>query len=262
MSIIYKYRGWNETHKSLLTKNILWFPSAKSLRKIDPSEMTNYVDFTKVEESKRLPYFFKVAERKDPNRSVLEIINEANDLFFREKSNNWNIYNNMGKVYGESIGNKMGICSLSETNDLDHQWKNYSNNFFGFCVGFDLDILRNYIGGHGGIIRYVQELDHPAPTFDLMIDAFTVHCTKLVKYENEKEHRYLKGNERLKEDEEYKDQGYKIPIETYREIIIGNKLLEDKNVSEELTEIIQKRYSHCKILKSFYERGKISISAI
>lgn len=262
MSIIYKYRGWNDTHKSLLAKNILWFPSAEQLRKDDPTELTNYCDFSKVNENERLPYFFKVAERNNPHRSQLEIIKEANELFFEEKNNEWKTYNEMGKVYGESIGNKMGICSFSEKNDLIHQWKNYSSDFNGFCVGFDLNDLRNVIGGHGGLIRYVPKLDHPAPTFDLMMDVFVVHCTKLDKYANEGEHRYIKGDAALDIDQEYTSSGFEIPAEIYREIIIGHDLLRDKNSENEILEIIKNRFSHCKVSKTVLVGDKIDIHEI
>lgn len=31
-----------------------------------------------------------------------------------------------------------GICSLSESKDIDYMWENYANNYSGYCIEYDL----------------------------------------------------------------------------------------------------------------------------
>ena len=258
MKLIYKYREWKVPQKTILTNNCLWFPSVKTLRKIDPDELTNYVDFTKVPEEERIQYFVGVSERLNEGKSRAEIHQEAINMFVKEKASNWKTYNSMGEVYGKTFATKVGICSFSSNYDIAQQWENYAGNFFGICIGFDLEKLQKHFGrGHGGIIRYKQELDHPASTFNLIEDAFVTHCTKLNKYSDEEEHRYLLMDPSLSVDEEYQDKGEVLPEYVYNEIIVGHKLLENDAAKTELFGILEKRFLHCEKFSTLITGNKI-----
>ena len=35
--------------------------------------------------------------------------------------------------------NKVGICSLAESNDIEDMWINYANNYSGYCIEYDME---------------------------------------------------------------------------------------------------------------------------
>lgn len=115
---------------------------------------------------------------------------------------------------------RIGVFSITENYQSEEMWNKYSENFTGFCVGFEPRVLFDYLGG-GGKVIYQKELPtiwpRPMHSFDdqIRLQVFT----KLEKWSFEEEYRTtIFSNKGLL----LSDRIIKIPKDSFREVIIGD----------------------------------------
>lgn len=73
-----------------------------------------------------------------PDIDIAPLINWLGNI--PEKLNDPNIGNNIKTLFELALNARrdMGICSLSEEKNCDDMWKNYANNYEGYCIEYDL----------------------------------------------------------------------------------------------------------------------------
>jgi hypothetical protein len=101
-------------------------------------------------------------------------------------------------------------------------WNSYSDNFNGFCVGFDPSVMFKYLGG-GCTVFYEDELPtiYPTPRHSFEEQHILQVFYKLKKWSYEEEYRTHKFS-----PIPFTPDGRKIriPPEAYKEIIIGKNM--------------------------------------
>ena len=73
-----------------------------------------------------------------PDIDIAPLINWLGNI--PEKLNDPNIGNNIKTLFELALNARrdMGICSLSKEKNCDDMWKNYANNYEGYCIEYDL----------------------------------------------------------------------------------------------------------------------------
>lgn len=127
---------------------------------------------------------------------------------------------------------RIGIFSVTENYKSAQMWNNYSENFTGFCVGFEPRVLFDHLGA-GGKVIYQKELPtiwpRPVHSFDeqIRLQAFT----KLEEWSFEEEYRTtIFSNEGLLIGDRIK----KIPKSAFKEVIIGDSIssADERNIRQ------------------------------
>lgn len=139
---------------------------------------------------------------------------------------------------------RFGVLSLTEIPDHNFMWFMYANNFTGFCIGFNSNIMFQYLGG-GGPVTYYDTLPiiYPSPKHSFEIQHQIQIFSKLREWEFEHEYRtHIFSHSQMS----LEDRKRVLPPEAYKEIILGknmpDKIKEDLlcSIPEELGHIILK----------------------
>lgn len=138
--IVYKYRTWTDKQeKMILTDNIIYLSKLSDLDKDNPYEGRLPIRFDLVEDD-YLRKRIKDIAQIDPYISKQEV----EDAFNERKKDflSKDYQEKIKKQWFEELDESLGVLCLSQSNvDVD-LWKLFANNYKGFCVGLDLDILR------------------------------------------------------------------------------------------------------------------------
>lgn len=250
--IVYKYRTSSENHINALSENVLYAVAPSRLN--DPYEGSLYVD---VEKRWRFLYqiyldvFYKktglrlaiqVDDFVDRNSFTIELAKCMGIYDYELKSwkDLWDIADIMGEIgllkFQEELkieNDKLHrVCSFSSVNDSPPMWLHYSDDYSGFCVGYNIKELNSDLTDLLLPVRYTDEMievddtffngERPNDTF--YIDSLTRKSTQW-SYENE--WRILLLAESL-------EMTQKIDLPIPKQIILG------KNISKENEERILK----------------------
>lgn len=145
---LYKYRNWDDpNHKRILTQNEIYFTSAQKFN--DPFDSIVPIRFdlgTDEQIRDVLKTFFKKAA-PDESDSEIEV---AINIFIQSR-----IYKNqafLDKFENDFREKKKyslyGIFTMSAVGDNILLWSHYAKDHKGFCVKFDMDLLRDQFLEH------------------------------------------------------------------------------------------------------------------
>ena len=99
---------------------------AKTLATMDPSNRSEYM-------SKQLK---NAAPTNIDTAPIVKSIEELQNLDLQDEKTD-----HLKWLIGLAINarQKIGICSLSENNDIDYMWKNYAADSSGYCIEYDME---------------------------------------------------------------------------------------------------------------------------
>lgn len=156
--VTYKYRDWDKDfHKSILTKQEIYFSSAYEFEDELDCRFPVEFDFSYEDIEKRMLFDFK--GRKDTTLNLDQIKSLAK-YAYKERFDTTDKRESRRKQFYELFNHSIGIYCVSCRNDNTHMWKKYANDFNGICVGtafYDCrdELLDSNIGGRN--INYVDE---------------------------------------------------------------------------------------------------------
>jgi Protein of unknown function (DUF2971) len=245
MSILYKYRNWDETfHKRIITGQELYFTTPDKFN--DPFDSFIRLRFESLK-GKDLDTYQKAllallqSDSKFSNVTLSEL-KKAKSFKNLEEFSRRNLQ--------EMIKN-IGIISLSEKYDNTLMWSHYSNNHRGFCVGFDINSLIPQITGTTlQPVTYSERypLIKPSPKFT--DDLHKQLTTKSIDWQYESEQRLISNH--------YINKAYKYPKNHLREIIFGCKMTKT-NKSLIIKEVKSQKFPNVKFFDSIQSDKEFKI---
>ncbi len=249
-SRVYKYReADNLRHLTILSERIAFFARFSSFEdKLDCKVPIRYDLLT---DDEIYEYYYK---------SLGELNPTWDKLYLRDEAIRWSNMNllkdqdriaNLHDEYWATFDNRYGALCLTAINDNLLMWEKYSDNFNGFCVGFNPKILFKGMGG-GGPIDYVEELPIIKPYDPDEESGFKLTMTKLKKWEWEKEYRVQKFWNYNVSDEE---RMFKVEPKAYVELIIGYKVT--AQTQKKIVEYARRIYSSIEIKIARIKDGKV-----
>lgn len=241
--ILYKYRYWNnDYHKRFITKREVFMASAKTFKdELDCHNPTRYDLLTSdqifelyLSDSQKLNQHFtqeqhiqfaKEWTKKSPlkdEKKIPQLMVESVQKFYEHE----------------------GILSLTENWNNDEMWEKYADKHKGFCIGYNSNVLFEYLSG-GGVVDYVDEIPkiYPEPIMSYFEAMQNRVYKKDKKWEFEQEYRTKKFYNRPATIE---DRRILLPKEAFNHIIIGNAI-SDFN-KEELIKNVQKYIGKIEII--------------
>ncbi|MCD4834314.1 MAG: DUF2971 domain-containing protein [Bacteroidales bacterium] len=246
MTLIYKYRNWESViQRRFITNNEVYFASPKSLK--DPLEVLNTFHYDKLSEDDKLYFISEIISVKEHWRSRESIIDKAKRWLENDKKNGFEALKRHGRRVSINLRKEVGVFSAANSANNNHLWKNYANDYKGFCIGYNFEELVEYIskigkGSLGGDVDYFDTLPDIIPNLKSRIeDAFLLCKTKLKKWEEEDENRIVKF--------QFVNKKVSIKSSIIKEIIIGEEISEKSK--SELIKHVQRKYIDCKIYKAF-----------
>lgn len=137
---LYKYRHFgNEKHLRLLSHRELHFAAPSNFDDPLDCAIPFRVDLGPFEQI--LDLYTNEVMRQQPELSreeaqvVAQACLEENDPFSPEQVEQF------GEISKRIFAEKIGVCSLARNPTSPQMWKEYGNNYTGFCVGLDWDRL-------------------------------------------------------------------------------------------------------------------------
>ena len=216
---VYKYRTANNPyHRTILSERVVYFAAPETFE--DEFDCRVPVRYDLLTEDEIFEQYYKLLEKDNPLWSQRHLRDETvrwcNLALLRDKNRLYNIE----KIEWKELNERFGVLSLTPVNDNLSMWRKYSNNFNGFCVGFNSKKLFSGVGG-GGDVSYVKDLPLISPFDSPEVKRTTLTFFKLKKWAFEKEYRlqnFWPGPIPLKNRE------YKVPQEAFTQLILGEKL--------------------------------------
>jgi hypothetical protein len=250
---LYKYRIWNDRfQKKLLTKNEIYLASADQFN--DPFDVTlpfkyKEGDLTPVNLFQKLYLTAKDMHPEYTEQEIHQMCFERQNSGVFDDGQYWrDEYERIKK----RLNDEYGILSLARRKDNILMWSHYANSHKGFCVGLDTSLLFDSIQGMLSHVHYSNEFPQLElfgnPTLTMM-DLLT---TKSRLWNYEKEIRLTKHNASR--------QVFKLPKETFKEIIIGMNM--PKVHSDVIILLVKRRFPKMKIYQSHMNLEKFKIDLI
>lgn len=222
---IYKIRDWNDSfHKTIITEQVIWFASPKSLNdpfdirvpmKIDLSEIEHQEFEVKLRESFIL---------KNPNSKITEeelsILCKKRIIEIKKDPVSYFQKNYIDMREGNTY-DPAGVFSCTANELNNRMWKEYGNKHKGFAVGFDTFELFKTIQFLYGLVEYNDEIPlhsfiRKKPDFD-----FRDFFLKSTKWSYEEEFRFF-----YVPFEKESDRAKKYTEECVTEVLLGAKFSE------------------------------------
>ncbi len=237
--VLYKYRDWEDNfHKSIITHREIYFSSPRGFTdKMDCRNPVRYDLLTYIE-------LYQKVKSDNPDWSDFKIRKFIREWYKRRVKR----ILQQQRQYQESFFDKFGVFSLTADPNNMLMWLHYSNNFTGFCVGFNPEVLFNYLEG-GGEVLYFDELPiiYPEPKQSYN-DQFNLQIySKLIEFQFENEYRtHIFSDNPLTESERKKI----LPPEAYKEIIFGKNMTDI--LKEDLLNSIPDELGHIELIEMNY----------
>ncbi|MBO6118694.1 MAG: DUF2971 domain-containing protein [Bacteroidales bacterium] len=245
--ILYKYRDWdNSYHKTILTNNKLYFASPLDFE--DQNDCRPRVKYPETQDE-IFAYILKThyicSNKSFKNYDEYRLC--CKKVFKTSPLLNPMERDSILRKYHEDYMNAHGVLSVTENANNDYLWKTYANNHSGVCVGFDTNVLRQFIIG-GAPITYYKEL----PTIDFMNDCNTTKIQKQIwsksdKFKEEQEYRLIKiwppDNHVITQT----DRCITFPNEAVLEIILGKNMKEENK--QEVRNIVKNKFVNARIIE-------------
>lgn len=253
---LYKYRNWEkDDNKTILTKREVFFAPPISFTDQYDCKISKRWDLLTHEDILN-KYYQDSLERNKHFTSI-----EDHMLFAIKWANNTNIKNeeylrvHQAKEFVD-YNDRSGVLSLTEFCDLKEMWEMYCDNHKGFCVGFDPKIMLQDMGTAGGKVIYYPELPiiYPSPKHSFSLQMHLQVFSKLNEWEFEQEYRTYKFRY---EPLSLKDRKEIVPVEAFKEIILGAGMPED--MIEDLLTSLSDELRNIKIKKARIDGENIII---
>lgn len=239
--ILYKYRDWENTyHKNVLTNSTLYIASPRSFEDIKDCNVPE-----RFPKKQKLYSFFLEKSRIDhPTWTRMAHRRFATYWSTHSPLANPQRLQTLLEKFNNEFNNRFGVLSMTTNAQNDVMWNKYANEYRGFCVGYDTEMLFKYVGG-GGPVQYVDDL----PTIDFVKDDFTTKHVKNIfykerKWEFEQEYRLHKM---WPQEASTEQRNIIIPESCIVEIILG-KLMPPKS-KDEIKKIAKNKYPKAKIIE-------------
>ena len=245
-NIIYKYRSWeDEYHKTIITDRIVYFAPPSSFP--DEHDCKNPIKWDLLTKKDIFFHYYNYIRAKKPNRPKYLYREFAKIWSKKSPLNDKDYLIRKQKEDFRDFDQRIGILSLTADPYNEEMWKVYSDNYKGFCIGFDTVALFKHVGG-GAEVQYVKDLPIilPRPYHSFETQHFLQVFYKELKWFSEKEYRThyfsrtgnpLTSNERKKV----------IPPEAFKEIILGKNM--PNVIQDNLIKSIPSELKHLKIIK-------------
>ena len=240
--VLYKYRDWdNPKHRDVLNYCTLFLASP---REFEDKKDCNVPEKYPTRQKEIFDYFFRDSKKNHPIWSRTEHRRFAK--YWRKNSSmaNPNELKQILKESKEEFYNRIGILSMTTNYNNDEMWKKYANENKGFCVGFDTNILFQYVGG-GGHVYYEDML----PVIDFVKDDYVEQYLKNTFFKEQKwafEQEY-RLHKRWQQTATIEQRSLKLPKECIVVIILGKYMTE--NNKEEIKGIAKENYPNAKIIE-------------
>jgi hypothetical protein len=242
--LLFKYRDWNdEWHKTILTGREVFMASPSSFEDEKDCRIPIRYDLLTYHDIFYKHFFLSLKE--SPQYNIPFHIKEADRLANNSPfKNEYHIKNFQNKFFNDFF-ERFGVLSLTADSDNNDMWVKYSNDYSGFCVGFNTIQMFSNLGG-GGNVEYYDTLPivFPTPKHSFEVQHRYQIYSKERKWEFEKEYRtHLFRPYPLSIEE----RQIKLPPEAYNCIILGKRM--DDKTKEELVASIPKELSHIEIIE-------------
>lgn len=224
-AILYKYRDWAAPFHDSIIKNCQVYLAPPSSF-VDELDCKNESRFDLLTETQILSWYYtsSVESVEHRNYTTAQHIEFANEWLLKTP------IRQPGFLEAEKIRSEkefdglFGVLSLTADPENLAMWNHYGNKQTGFCVGFDSNILFEFVGG-GGPVQYVDDLPVIMPMpFDSFEEVrFKQIYHKLKKWDFEKEYRTHKMSYH---PQSRKERTITLRPEAYKEIIFGSKMTE------------------------------------
>lgn len=222
--IFYKYRGWEGRFQKemLLNQELYLSPPSKFNDPFDSTITANFLDLTDSEIKEYFDYLY--TKHKDLNKGNFIAKQLLIDDFKKDKKK---FQENHDMKTLEMYDKHLGIISMSKIWNSILMWSHYSENHYGYCIGFNIEKLMNLnCFGSWGEVEYDKDYPKIKPIEDEKNESFfKVVYSKAEEWGYEKEIRLSKINRMgyLLED----DRKVNYPVDVIEEIIIGLKSTDD-----------------------------------
>lgn len=223
--ILYKYRDWeNKNHRNILFKSQIFFSSPRHFN--DPFDCKiplQYDKFDKKDWEEKIRHYVK---EDHPNYSEIEVERQVDYLLSISDINDDEYVKKHIEKELEMVDKNFGIFSLSVPRDNILMWSHYSNCHTGFCMGFDMEGLKNYLNSISNnnlffnIEKVIYQDNYPiiiprGYDSDVYYKERFLYKSKFWEYEQEyRILSYLDGANKV----------YEIPASCFRYLFLGSKM--------------------------------------
>jgi len=232
-SVIYKYRKWNNPeHRTIISDKEVYFSSPCKFD--DPLDCSIPIRYDLLTDKDIYNDFLYHSKINNPKWSRQQHRRYAREWTKKTPIKDKKYLENAQKDFFEAFFDRFGVLSLTANSISDDMWIKYADNYNGFCIGFNFEIIFKSVGGCGPV-KYYDELPiiYPMPKHTEDEQHILQAYSKLKKWEFEKEYRIDKFSfVPLTE----KQRIIKLSAESYKELIIG-KGMNDKDKSDLLKSI-------------------------
>ena len=243
--LIFKYRNWSsEFHETILTERKVFMASPSSFEdELDCKIPIRYDLLTKQEIFEKYLHHSKI---ENPQRNRAEHRRYSKEWTKKSPLKNPKNIKNFQEKYFEDFFERFGVLSLTAEPENDDMWIKYSDDFKGFCVGFNTEIMFESLGGGGNVIYYNElPLIYPEPKFSIEEIHNQQVFSKEIKWEFEKEYRTHKFSPIPFTNE---TRTIVLPPEAFKCVILGKNM--PAEFKEELRNSIPDELSHIEIIEN------------
>ncbi len=253
--VVYKYReAENPFHLSIVEDAVVYFsPPSGFEDKKDCKLKEGWKDLT---DDEIYNYYLKGVKEKHPGETEEQSIARAKEWVAEGLLKNPVRVDKITEEHWQNFDSRFGVLCLTEDNKNPEMWDKYSAKYNGFCVGFNPKIMFPHLGG-GGIVEYVDDLPVIHPFDEDDVKHIKQVFSKEKKWAFEKEYRTHKLWPKVASVE---DRKIKIPGEAYTELIIGDKVSDDRK--EALIKAAKKLNPHIQIKYASEVVGQVNISIV
>ncbi len=214
---VYKYREANNPiHRTILTEQKVYFAPVKYFE--DEFDCKNPYRYDLLTDTELYQEYIIAFNEMYPEWDTLYLHQQAISWFNKDLLKDKKRMAELDLKEYENLNEVHGVLSLTMNCASIEMWKKYSDNFNGFCIGFDPKIIFKYLGS-GGKVNYVDTLPIINPLDASDIKFTTLIFSKLKKWAFEEEYRTQRMWS-LPADNEMRKT--KLPSSAYTKLILGH----------------------------------------
>lgn len=140
--ILYKFRNWSDPiHKRWLTEQQVYFASPSQFN--DPFDCAINYRYDLLTYEDKLEKYTEHIKVERPFLSDEEVKIEAEKWIKEGLLETDAMLENNKRIIRDLVYTKVGVLSLTKTKNPILLWSHYSDNHKGFCIGYDVNILRD-----------------------------------------------------------------------------------------------------------------------
>ena len=186
-TVLYKYRDWNDAyHKKLILEPSVYLSAPSDFK--DALDCKNPIRYDLLTDIEIFEMYLNQSKIKNLEFDFSHHFEWAGNWFLksplRDPIQRYEIEIETAKEFNE----RFGVLSLTSDPLNLTMWHEYSNKKKGFCIGYNSELLFNYLGG-GGEVIYCDILPVIKPFEELMIQHNKQVFYKKREYDFEKEYR-------------------------------------------------------------------------